>query len=577
MKKLTALLLALALLASAAAFGETEAVPMDDNSADAEAQPMDNLDDDGFEELTVDARDLKYGDEGEDVAELQQRLTDLYYYTGKISGNYREGTRAAVKEFQQDFGLEVTGDADTETIALLFATMYRPRQYQSSGDDVKRMQTRLTELGYYHGKISGSYLEGTRSAINQFQQKNGLEPTGLADVDTQYALYDAKAIGKNDGVSLTPAPKATAAPHDPSDPVEVMDVPYTKRLARGSSGKLVKQVQQRLTDLGYYSGPVSGNYLSKTINAVKTFQKQNGLEDTGICSEATWDLLFNTAELVMPQDTPKPTPVPTPVPYTVVVDVNNQITTVYGLDDNGNYTKVVREMICSTGTKKYPSDLGEFVTNGRRANWCYFPTWGGHARYWTRINSSIAFHSVCYTAVDTMAMNVSSYKALGRRASHGCIRLLVADAKWVYDNIGKGTTILITEDLPDDPELKASVQAPPLNTKSMTPYETPVPTAAPEYIPGKLPPLPLTDLRKGDSSEAVYWMQCRLKELGYYTGKCSGTYLNGTVNAVKEFQKANGLKVNGTANVKTLELLYADVLATPTPEVIPTPAPTEGV
>ena len=98
-------------------------------------------------EEAVESRELQYGDEGDDVAELQQRLTDLYYYTGNISGRYREGTRAAIRAFQEDFGLEVTGVADTETQALLFAVVYRPLRYGSSGEEVKRLQTRLTELG----------------------------------------------------------------------------------------------------------------------------------------------------------------------------------------------------------------------------------------------------------------------------------------------------------------------------------------------------------------------------------------------------------------------------------------------
>ena len=68
-------------------------------------------------------------------------------------------------------------------------------------------------------------------------------------------------------------------------------------------------------------------------------------------------------------------------------------------------------------------------------------------------------------------------------------------------------------------------------------------------------------------------MQKKLTELGYYQGKCSGTYLNGTVNAVKAFQKDNGLNVDGIAGVKTLEKLYEQELATPTPEATATPTP----
>ena len=88
--------------------------------------------------------------------------------------------------------------------------------------------------------------------------------------------------------------------------------------------------------------------------------------------------------------------------------------------------------------------------------------------------------------------------------------------------------------------------------------------------------MPLEKLQKNDSSYAVWWMQRKLAELGYYQGKCSGTYLGGTVNAVKAFQAANGLKASGTADVATLERLYHVELATPSPvpesAMLPTPA-----
>ncbi len=546
-RSLLALLTVLLFLLPLGAMGEEEAVPVDD------------LDDDGFEITVTEDRDLKEGDEGDDVSTLQYRLKDLYYLTGDATGVYDAATTAAVKSFQEDFGLEVTGEADAKTQSLLFAAQYRPLKKGCTGDDVKELQTRLTVLGYYKGKVSGEYLDATEEAVRAYQEANGEEVTGIADVDTLAVLLQTSEESS-----------------DTTDTSTVMQgtVAYTERLAKGSTGTLVKQLQTRLTELGYYSGPISGNFLGKTMTAVKTLQKQNGVTVDGIVGEVTWNLIFNDASVVLPDATPKPTPTPTPVPYAITVDVANQVTTVYGLDENGEHTVIVRQMLCSTGTKSNPSDPGDWVLTGRKAKWCYFPKWGGHARYWTRINSSIAFHSVIYNAVDTKALAKSSYKNLGKRVSHGCIRLTVADAKWIYDNCGEGTVVSIVEDMPADPELRASLKLPALNTKTMLPEETPEPTASPVYVSDGLPPMPLAQLKKNDSSEAVYWMQMKLTELGYYHGKCSGTYLDGTVQAVKDFQKAAGLKVTGTATVATLEALYADVLTTPTIEPTPTLAPT---
>ena len=50
---------------------------------------------------------------------------------------------------------------------------------------------------------------------------------------------------------------------------------------RGSTGSVVTQIQQKLTDWGYYRGPIDGVYGSKTEAAVRTFQEKNGLAVDG--------------------------------------------------------------------------------------------------------------------------------------------------------------------------------------------------------------------------------------------------------------------------------------------------------
>ena len=524
-------------------------------------------------ESDEEARTLVLNDMGPDVKELQTHLAELGYYSGQITGRYGETTKSAVCAFQKDFGLEESGQADSTTQALVFATLYRPLHVGSSGTDVTRLQTRLTILGYYTGKITGVYLDATSEAVSAFQVKMGLTATGEADGDTQGLIYSSDARSRSGAAVITPEPERDSEIVDGNNPDAIETVAYKKRLAYGSSGKNVKLLQQRLTDLGYYEGPVSGNFQGNTRNAVKAFQTQNGLKVDGVVGKKTWDLLFNTASIVLPGDTPAPAATPEPVPFHITVDVTNQVVTVYSRDAEGEYTVVVRQMICSSGTKKNPSSVGDFTLNGRKARWCFFPKWGDYAQYWTQITSEIAFHSVIYARVDTKSLSTKSYNMLGQRASHGCIRLLVSDAKWIYDNVGKGTVVTITEDLPADPELRASVAKPSLNKRNMLPVETPQPTAEPVYISGAEPPLPLEKLQKNNSSEAVYWMQKKLTELGYYSGKCSGTYLAGTIAAVKAFQKANGLRQTGTADVKTLEVLYAQELASPIPIETPAPQP----
>ncbi len=56
---------------------------------------------------------------------------------------------------------------------------------------------------------------------------------------------------------------------------------------QGSSGDTVRQIQQRLKNWGYYTGAVDGSYGPKTVEAVKYFQRKNGLVVDGVCGTRT--------------------------------------------------------------------------------------------------------------------------------------------------------------------------------------------------------------------------------------------------------------------------------------------------
>ena len=535
------------------------------------------------EETVIEIRPLQRDDEGDDVLFLQLRLQSLQYFAGEPDGKYGKATEEAVRKFQEDNqnrGLTVTGNADVATQMLAASTHYRGLKYNDEGEDVKEIQVRLTALGYYKGKISGLYLEGTRNGIKEFQKNNGLEVTGKADPLTQEILFSGEAIGKYDLPDATPTPFDDSAYFIVNENEDGPAMPngyvlFTKTLKANMTGSdLVKQLQERMKELGYYDGPISGNFMDKTLAAVKKIQKQNGLKVTGQVDEETWNVIFNDPAIVMPNATPKPTPTPEPAPFYIIVDVKNQIVRVYGRDENGEFTVPVREMLCSTGKVGTPSPVGDWVLNGRKAKWCYFPKWGDYARYWTRINSKVAFHSPIYYATSNTAMKTASYKMLGNRASHGCVRLSVPDAKWIYDNVGAGTVVTITEDMPVDKELKEALKLPPLSEKYQTPIETATPTVEPEYSKDN-PPQLRGALRQGDRSEEVYWVQRRLKELGYYTSRCTGHFLNRTEAAVMEFQKDHGFYQSGTVDQNLIDAMVTADRITPEPDPEPaeTPAP----
>ena len=86
---------------------------------------------------------------------------------------------------------------------------------------------------------------------------------------------------------------------DVSEPVKN----YTL-LKSGSKGEAVLALQQRLYDLGYDPGGIDGIYGSGTKNAVKEFQRRNGLEDDGLAGKDTQKRLYS--EDAIPAPTPDP-------------------------------------------------------------------------------------------------------------------------------------------------------------------------------------------------------------------------------------------------------------------------------
>lgn len=173
---------------------------------------------------------LNRGDKGDAVLALQERLIQLGYLDGDADGRYGAKTVTAVKEFQKAVGLKATGSAGESTQERLFAEdapavgaepieptgepaedegaeepaeaedkeeeapKYKTLKKASKGDDVLALQERLVELNYLEGKQDGKYGAKTIAAVKAFQKANGLKANGIANPETQAAIFaeDAK-------------------------------------------------------------------------------------------------------------------------------------------------------------------------------------------------------------------------------------------------------------------------------------------------------------------------------------------------------------------------------------------------
>ncbi len=173
-----------------------------------------------------------------------------------------------------------------------------------------------------------------------------------------------------------------------------------------------------------------------------------------------------TGTTVPTEPTPSPTPKPLPVlsfgsgsysaPYTIRVFLDKQRIIIYGTNSQGQEVPF-RSMVTSTGvsSKRTPQtgEKGYFTLTARSgsvrkngAPWVRFsligdtPTYHQYARQFRgtdikgrNIGGNYFFHSTTYkTRYDNSSLVKNTYNKLGRTASSGCIRLNVADAKFIY-------------------------------------------------------------------------------------------------------------------------------------------------
>ena len=180
------------------------------------------------------------------------------------------------------------------TATATAASEYTRLNYGSKGTAVRKLQNRLSKLGYPVGKVDGVWGDDTQFAVNLFQSAIGYTEHRYASAAMQEKLYSKKA-----------------PVYDPYMP-----------LKEGKKGTPVKLMQQRLFDLGYFTSndvekEVDGVYGKRTTEAIKLFQTVCGYEEkkiTGVADADTLMLLFDEKAPVNPGNVP-----PTPTSPVVII------------------------------------------------------------------------------------------------------------------------------------------------------------------------------------------------------------------------------------------------------------------
>ena len=146
---------------------------------------------------------MKKNSMGAKVIDLQRRLKLLDYDLGAsdVDGVYGNCMEDAVKKFQQDRGLLVSGITDRETWQELVDAGYKIgdrflylKNPPFRGDDVKTLQLWLKTLGFYPFNENGIFCEKTRKALVEFQDNMNIDDDGIMGKQTLHHLKSIQRI-----------------------------------------------------------------------------------------------------------------------------------------------------------------------------------------------------------------------------------------------------------------------------------------------------------------------------------------------------------------------------------------------
>lgn len=104
--------------------------------------------------------------------------------------------------------------------------------------------------------------------------------------------------------------------------------------------------------------------------------------------------------------------------------------------------EIVKQMPCSGGKADTPTVMGTYFLRDRGEKF-FSRRFGEGAHYWVRITEQYLFHGIPFDKNENTIQK--ELDLIGQPASHGCIRLLDADAKWFYDNVPAKTMVMIHE------------------------------------------------------------------------------------------------------------------------------------
>ena len=458
--------------------------------------------------------------------QIKYRASDGSTATGWVCQNDGRTTYVKVLSTQQAKDkYSVSGGDLPSKVAGTFTTAQRKASVSdsetsyiksgSSGETVKSVQTKLKALGLYSGEITGNVGSKTEAAIKAFQLKYGLTADGIAGPQT---------LAKIDAVYAQRGGSSSSS--------------SSSGLKLGSQGTDVRNLQQDLTTLGYYWAEITGNFGAKTETAVKRFQEENGLTADGVAGTKTLNAI--AAAVARKGGTSASTST-----SGTTLKLNSQGTKVtqlqqdlkqlgyYYAEITGNFGEKTEAAVKKFQQAKGLTADGVAGTSTLNAIAAAITAAGGS----TSSGTGISGMKLGSTGDDVRALQqnlttlgyyygdiTGRYGSLTQQA----VKKFQKAKGLTADGVAGASTVSAIASA-----VKSTGATPAGSTGSTT-------SGA---------------LREGDNGTAVTELQTMLKKLGYYYGDITGSFGSLTRQAVRKFQDANDLTVDGIAGTATLNKL----------------------
>ena len=242
-----------------------------------------------------------------------------------------------------------------------------------------------------------------------------VDPNGKAsEVSSSVVVYGLQGIhlsaASGDGYNVTPEMGVSTS--------EISGVEYRYTWSHASSGSsgVIKD----------WSGSSSASFSASSLGS-----KSGTYKITVEARDADGSMGTKSTNIELDAMSRKAQSFYSPTGYLIMVDCYNNWVGIYE-GSQGNWHRI-RYMRCSSGAPETPTIKGTFSVGAKG----YVFGYGYSCYYYTEIYGDYLFHSVIY---DQGTFNIQDGR-LGMSLSHGCVRLDINDAKWIWDNMPYGTTI----------------------------------------------------------------------------------------------------------------------------------------